>query len=108
MNSTEQRTHRTVTAELAYGLENIAKAAAQRFGEQDAQMRVSISDVRAHLKKLADEQRSYVDARDRELRECCQERWDASGETTKRLIDRHQAFVTRTFWQRLRWVLRGN
>ena len=103
MNGTAQKNHRTVTATLAAQFETFADAAVDRFNDHERK----ISDERTHRLKLADEQRAYVDARDRELRVCCQERWDATGETTKRLADSIRALQDRGFWSRLNWLLTG-
>jgi hypothetical protein len=65
-----------------------------------------IGEERTHRLKLAQEQRGYVDNEDRQLRQTCQERWNETGATHKR-IGVHQAFVSRGFWSRLNWLLTG-
>lgn len=99
MNSTEQRTHSKRTEELDARLATVEVVL-------DAAVK-AIGDERTHRIALAHEQRAYVDGADRQLRERCQERWDETGKTTKRLADRHFTFTAMTFWQRLRWLLLG-
>jgi hypothetical protein len=61
----------------------------ERLDKNDGALAYRIDDARTHVLKLADEQRAYVDALD------------------KRAKDRLYAFTGRTFWQRLRWLVRG-
>lgn len=103
MNPTQQRNHRTVTHTIAQSVEQIAAAAAARMDRLER----AINDERTHRLKLAEEQRGYVDARDRELRECCWERWDSTSQTTKRLFDEIGELRNRGFWSRLNWLLTG-
>lgn len=103
MNGDEQKNHRVVTQELGRTLATVAETTASQLSV----LRSSINNERTHRIALADEQRAYVDARDKELRVCCQERWDSVSVTTKRLADRHGEFVARGFWSRLNWLLTG-
>lgn len=103
MNASEQKNHRTVTRALAQQFEQFADAAVDRFNDHERK----IGDERTHRLKLADEQRAYVDARDRELRECCQRRWDATGDAEKRINERISELRNRGFWSRLNWLLTG-
>lgn len=59
---------------------------------------------------LADEQRAYVDGRDRELRACCQERWDSTSSSLARAFAAIAAideWRDRGFLARLRWLFTG-
>ena len=103
MNGTEQRKHRTATAELADAIETLAKAADARADALEG----ALAYEQKRSRKLEEEQRGYVDARDRELCECCQERWDESSAATKRLGDRIADLRNRGFWSRLNWFLTG-
>jgi len=106
MNGTEQRVHRTVTRDLQTQLNDLIDVVtaidaqqAKLWGdtvEAIAAERVRRHQMRETLRKAIDEQRG-----------CCQERWDATAATTKRLGDRAHAFETRTFWQRWRWLVVG-
>jgi hypothetical protein len=103
MNTSEQRTHRTVTAALASGLEKLSEAATARMDSLDRRL----GELSTHQVKLAHEQRAYVDNEDRQLRQCCQERWDDTAKTTKRLADGLYELRYRGFWSRLNWLLTG-
>lgn len=103
MNGSEQKNHRTVTATIAQNVEAIASATASRLSILERQ----IGDERTHCLKLADEQRGYVDARDRELRDCCQQRWDDTSATNKHVFGALAALRDRGFWGRVNWLLTG-
>lgn len=68
---------------------------------RSARFEAAVSDERTHRLKLADEQRAYVDARDRESRE----RIDAIRERIYAIEGRSVA--GRGFFGRLKWLLRG-
>ncbi len=76
-------------------------SSAERCAQMDAQI--------AHLNAVTRQVNALTrEARDaRTAAQSCEERWDASSEASKRHGDRHQAFVTRSFWQRLRWLFLG-
>ena len=103
MNPTEQKNHKTALLTL----ENETTEALKSVAYQLDVIRVSVGEEHTQRLRLAAEQRGYVDARDRELRECCQQRWAATTETTKRLADDHVFFVRRGFWSRFNWLLTG-
>ena len=110
MNGTEQQA-RHVAVQRAESrldtLETVLSALVDEVRkEREARLRAD-GEERTQRIRLALEQRSYVDTEDRLLRACCQDRWDVTMATTKRLFDAHAAFRGRTFWQRLRWLVRG-
>jgi hypothetical protein len=107
MNTTAQKDHKRRTDELAASISALADAADTRILELEADLRERISSERTHRLKLAEEQRNYVDGSDREIRECCQDRWITSNEAQRRFIDQLSAFRDRTLLGRLRWLFRG-
>lgn len=103
MNPVEQGNHRRVTDAIAHHVESIATATAQRFTEierQAAGFRDSvverfahvdrrINEERTHRLKLADEQRGYVDMRDRDISRA------------------FESLRARGFFGRMNWLLTG-
>ena len=113
MNPVQMRQHRTVTERLSDRLDVLEPLVDRMMHNGDALYQgheanaKAIGEERTHRLAMAQEQRGYVDNEDRQLRQCCQERWDSTSAATKRIGDRHQAFVSQTFWQRLRWLVFG-
>lgn len=103
MNPGQQKNHATALAQVRNASEEFAEATEDQFAAVNA----NINNERTHRLKLADEQRSYVDAADSALRRCCQERWDETAQRTKLLNDRISELRYRGFWSRLNWLLRG-
>ena len=89
----------------ARSLDNMAR--------QIADLSVANNMLTAAVQRLntaIDEQRAWaVDMRraHNEQVSAAQERWDASSAASKRHGDRHQAFVSRSFMARLRWLVTG-
>ena len=110
MNAVEQKNHKRVTDAIANDVAAIAEETADRL---DALKQVSdnlrdlINAERTHRLDMAKDQRGYVDNEDRQLRQCCQERWDATSTTTKKLGDAISRLRDRGFWGRMKWILRG-
>lgn len=99
MNGTEQRTHTRVTDELRTRIANVelvVSALHNQVLELAHTTATSVGDERTHRLQLADKQRAYVDGENRIL---C------------RSIELLQARTTilsqSTFWQRLKWLIRG-
>lgn len=110
MNAAEQKAHRTVTRDLGDRLdaiEPVVEAIEARVSGIFADFDTRLHEERTHRLQLAREQRDYVDGEDRKLRTCCQERWDSTNQTTKRLADGLAMFRAMTFWQRVRWLVTG-
>jgi len=111
MNATEQRKHTTVVAQLAADVETVldglSKEMLERFLVEEKTRNEAVGQERTHRLELAKEQRNYVDAENRKLRECCQERWDASAKTHKTFADAIYGFQHRGFWSRLNWLITG-
>ena len=96
MNGIEQKTHKRVTDELAAGLEDLSRASTERATAISASVeelanvtRELINKERTHRLSLASEQRAYVDRADTFNRDIL------------------NAFVGRTFWSRLNWIMTG-
>lgn len=68
---------------------------------------MDVHEERTARLKLAEEQRSYVDARDRELRKVCQGRWNVSAASDKRLADAIYGLQGRWFCGRMNWLFTG-
>lgn len=110
LNGTEQRRHSTVTHALDLRLADVETLVAEDLPSlrrkhaqleefcrtEDERTRMLINDERTHRLKLANEQRSYVDNEDRLLRQSIQQ-----------LQCRTVLLSQSTFWQRLRWLVRG-
>ncbi len=110
MNAVEQKTHRTVTKDLSERLDAVEAVTAEidvrlvgGFNSLDRR----INEERTDRLALAQEQRGYVDGEDRKLRTTCQERWDATTQTMRRVSIDLAAFEHLTLWGRLRWLLTG-
>ena len=86
MNPTEQRNHKKVTDELASSIDEFSAATVSRFEGVD----LALGRERTLTLRDAKEQRAYVDAEDARLRR------------------EFASFYNRTFWERLRWLFRGN
>ncbi len=114
MNSTEQRTHKKAittleadTLALIEAQSRVCREVERALRHDLAVLRMAVGEERTHRLKLADEQRAYVDSADTALRRCCQERWDETARTTKRLWDSLAALDRMTVWQRLYWLVMG-
>ena len=93
MNPREQRTRHTAVTRLAGDMETVLE------GFADASNKA--------MNVLAHDGFTYTDEQCETLRVCCQERWDATCEAQKRIIDRAAAFQSRGFLDRLRWLILG-
>ncbi len=96
MNPREQRARRTAVETLANETADVFKM----YTAELTRLEAAVNSERTHRLKLAEEQRGYVDARDRELRDRCDDRW-------VRANMRADAFEQRGFWSRLNWLLTG-
>lgn len=107
MNASEQRKHTTALDDLAAAMEDFVTATEERIVNFEKDIRQTVSDERTHRLKLADEQRTYVDARDRDLRD----RADARESTQNALREAIWAAIIglrdRSFMGRLKWVIFG-
>jgi hypothetical protein len=109
VNGAEQRARQSVAERLGGRIDNIepvVEAIDQRVSESFATLDQQI----ALIVKLARDERGRVDDVSRELRQTCQERWDATAKTTKRLGDNtlmFHRFHTMSLWARLRWLFTG-
>jgi len=100
MNPAEQKQHKKRTDELEQMITDLGTVVYARVDQAvrhaDNFTREEVSKETNRRLELAQQQRSYVDAGDRDLR---------------RLIEaqeqRLSQFKTRTFWQRLRWLFAG-
>jgi hypothetical protein len=92
MNGTEQRARHVAIRTAEKRLDDVetflTALAAEIVKDREGYLR-AVNEERTHRLKLADEQRAYVDREDRK-QECAL-----------------AAFKTMTFWQRLRWFVRG-
>lgn len=107
MNGQEQKNHKTAVATLERRTSEFADSVVARLASQEDAWRRAVADESRQRHEEEHKQRSYLDARDRELRECCQERWNETTAAQKRAFDAISAFRDRTFWGRLRWVVAG-
>ncbi len=110
MNGTDQRLHRTVTKNLGERLdavEAVTAAIDERVAGGFGSLDRRINEEYAHRLRTSHEQRAYIDGEDRKLRATCQERWDATTQTTRRLAIDLAAFEHMTLWGRLRWIVTG-
>lgn len=89
-------------SELGRTLTNVARfdAIENRINGVEKTLRAQIIDESAHRLKLADEQRGYVDALNRDER-AARVAGDAAGRIE------FLEFRDRPFWQRLRWLFLG-
>ena len=104
MNPSEQKNHKTALATLGRETADAFDALTSRLGEEHRKVvefvTKEIGQERTHRLKLADEQRSYVDAQDRELRR--------DMEATDRLLNqRFLMLESLTLWGRIRWMVTG-
>lgn len=93
MNGAEQRQRATAVNRAEARLDHIEPviiALAEEIVKNRDAAAAAVNDERTHRLKLADEQRGYVDAEDRAT-----------------LLRAKAAFTSMTFWQRLRWLVRG-
>lgn len=88
MNTSEQKKHTRVTDELQDGLTYFAEATADHFTSLERDLRELIGS-------------------DLQLRECCQERWDATAEAQGNILRQIGALRDRNFLGRMRWLFRG-
>ncbi len=93
MNPSEQKNHKTA-------LTTLSRETADAFDALTVRIAKEISNERTHRLKLADEQRSYVDAADRELRRSMVASDDDLG-------GRLKGFQSMTLWCRIRWIITG-
>lgn len=107
MNPTEQKTHQTALRDLENATSDRMDSLETLCHQIFEAARDGINEERTHRLKLANEQRGYVDNEDRQIRQCCQERWNETSATTKRLGDRISELRDRGFWSRLNWLLSG-
>lgn len=103
MNGTEQRAHTRITDDLGKRLDNVETVLAaldERVSEVARATLASVHEERTHRLTLADEQRAYVDQRDREVQTTCLRQNTLT-------YAAFLGFCDRTMWQRLRWLIRG-
>lgn len=82
----------------------VDRKAVEALREQVESAHARISDERTHRLKLAEDQRSYVDGADADIkRELRTDRQLATGSLHNRIV----VFESLTFWQRLRWLAIG-
>jgi len=103
MNAAEQRNHKRRTDELTDGLEALAKAFDERIVEVLGECRAMVGAERTHRLKLADEQRSYVDAADRQMAL----QMDGAAKVALAHTVEATEVLRRGFWSRLNWLLTG-
>jgi|SRR6185369_11016755 len=99
MNPTEQKQHKRRTDELEALIGSMETATLEAIEG----LRLSIGSERTHRLKLAEEQRAYVDAADRELRRISEERWQSTAEQSAVLTEP----LRRDLWGRLKWLVVG-
>lgn len=103
MNTHEQKHHKTVTDELRQDIKKLAEAFDKELEENTVAIRSDyrkeIGEERTARLKLAEEQRSYVDGEDKELRR----RLDAVVVELKQ----HKAFFNMPWHRRWLWTLFG-
>ena len=110
MNAVAQKNHRTVTRDLGERLdavEAVTAAIDERVAGGFGSLDRRINEEYAHRLRTSHEHRAYVEGEDRKLRTTCQERWDVTTQTTRRLSVDLAAFEHLTFWGRLRWLFTG-
>lgn len=105
MNPDQQRKQGTAVTRANQRIDALAECVDQEVSEKMTEARALVSrlvgEERTFRLKLADEQRAYVDARDRELRVTTER-------LTEALAQRLTALETMTFWQQLlRWMFKG-
>ena len=109
MNPQEQRDHRTrldqLERDLTRVVDGIVVETRTRFTDERAVSAKAWNDERTQRLKLAEEQRTYVDAQDRSLRA----ELKRLAQHVEALEVEHvwQARQTRTLWGRIGWLLRG-
>jgi hypothetical protein len=106
MNGTEQRLHRTVTRDLQTQINDLIEVVSAIDYKQASLWGDTLDAIaaeRVRRQTMREGLRKAIDQRGAD----CQERWDATAATTKRLADCQHAFETRTFWQRLCWLVGG-
>ena len=106
MNPTEQKQHKRRTDELAESITTLETAVADAVDH----LRVAIGDDRTFRIEEARQQRSYVDAADRDLRRLSDERWTATNDAQRNIMnlsERQTEPLRRSFWGRLKWLIVG-
>lgn len=97
MNGQQQRERKTAVTILEAQMVDAVSALSERFDEElgnaRAESRDALSAERTHRLKLADDQRGYVDAADRQVRE--------------QLLAAIAELRGRGFWSRLNWLVTG-
>lgn len=103
MNNTEQKHHKTVTGELRQDIKKLAEAFDKELEENTVAIRSDyrkeIGEERTARLKLAEEQRSYVDGENKELRR----RYDALSIDSRK----YREFLTSPWYVRWWWMLSG-
>jgi len=107
VNPTEQKAHTKTTDALAARLDDLelfVAALDERVSGVATAAQASIGQERTHRLQLAEQQRTYVDGADRQLRVVIEERRSAILAEVGAAIGELRA---RTLWGRLRWICFG-
>lgn len=103
MNPAEQRDHKRRTDMLEARIVEAEGNARQALMNVGTEIMQQVRNERTHRLKMAEEQRTYVDDADRRLREFIE------AQDTRLLAQetRLTAYLSLTFWGRLRWLFTG-
>jgi hypothetical protein len=97
VNPQEQLAHASRTAQLAARLDDQATVVEALV--------IETKDAFESVAKVMGDERGLRMRDVAELKACCQERWDSTTRAQKLGFDYHYAFVSMSFWARVKWLM---
>lgn len=100
MNTAEQRNHKSRMDALEQSMAEAILALRESVDQ-------TVAEERKHHRVVANQNRTYIDEEVQNTQGTCQERWDETARTHKRIFDRIEPLSRPTLRGRLRWLLLG-